>query len=99
MQEVAGEIRTTMAMAVSTEKSNTALEKTKQALGTGDVDFDNLRQSAYRRLDTARSKRGMLTNDLQSRVADAVQDAKTSAALEERKKRLGLSSGEENTGA
>jgi phage shock protein A len=99
MQEVAQEIRTTMAMAVSTEKSNTALEKTKQALGTGDVDFDNLRQSAYRRLDTARSKRGMLTNDLQSRVADAVQDAKTSAALEERKKRLGLSSGEENTGA
>jgi phage shock protein A len=92
MKEVAEEIRTTMAMALSTEKSNTALEKTQKALGTGDVDFDNLRQSAYRRLDTARSKRGMLTNDLQSRVSDAVQDAKTTSALEERKKRLGLSS-------
>jgi phage shock protein A len=91
MQEVADEIRTTMAMAVSTEKSNTALEMTKKALGSGDVDFDNLRQSAYRRLDTARAKRGMLTNDLQSRVSDAVQDAKTQSALEERKKRLGLS--------
>jgi phage shock protein A len=93
MKEVAEEIRTTMAMAVSTEKSNSALEKTQKALGSGDVDFDNLRQSAYRRLDTARSKRGMLANDLQSRVTDAVQDAKTSTALEERKKRLGLSSG------
>ena len=69
MKEVAEEIRTTMAMAVSTEKSNEALEKTQKALGTGDVDFDNLRQSAYRRLDTARSKRGMLANDLQSRVS------------------------------
>lgn len=91
MKEVADEIRTTMAMAVSTEKSNDALEKTKKALGKGDVDFDKLRQSAYSRLDTARSKRGMLANDLQSRVTDAVQDAKTSNALEERKKRLGLS--------
>jgi phage shock protein A len=100
MQEVAEEIRTTMTMAVSTEKSNTALEMTKQALGTGDVDFDNLRQSAYRRLDTARAKRSMLTNDLQSRVTDAVQDAKTNSALEERKKRLGLSdSGDSNTAA
>ena len=90
MQEVAEEIRTTMAMAVSTEKSNDALEKTQEALGSGDVDFDNLRQSAYRRLDTARSKRGMLTNDLESRVSDAVQDAKTNSALEARKKRLGL---------
>jgi phage shock protein A len=90
MKEVAEEIRTTMAMAVSTEKSNVALEKTQAALGMGDVDFDNLRQSAYRRLDTARAKRGMLANDLQSRVTDAVQDAKTNAALEERKKRLGL---------
>ena len=71
------------AIAVSTEKSNEALEKTQKALGTGDVDFDNLRQSAYRRLDTARSKRGMLANDLQSRVSDAVQDAKTHSALEE----------------
>lgn len=92
MQEVAEEIRSTMAMAVSTEASNTALEKTKQALGSGDIDFDNLRQSAYRRLDTARSKRSMLTNDLQSRVNDAVQDAKTNSALEERRKRLGLGS-------
>ena len=91
MQEVAEEIRTTMAMAVSTEKSNAALEKTQKALGKGDVDFDNLRQSAYRRLDTARSKRGLLANDLQARVTDAVQDAKTTNALEERKKRLGLS--------
>lgn len=100
MKEVADEIRTTMAMAVSTEKSNEALERTQHALGTGDVDFDNLRQSAYRRLDTARSKRGMLANDLQSRVTDAVQDAKTNNALEERKKRLGLSNGgDTNTGA
>jgi phage shock protein A len=98
MKEVAEEIRTTMAMAVSTEKSNTALEKTQKALGTGDIDFENLRQSAYRRLDTARSKRGMLANDLQARVNDAVQDAKTTSALDERKKRLGLSSdGETNT--
>ena len=96
MEEVAEEIRTTMAMAVSTEKSNTALEMTKKALGADDIDFDNLRQSAYRRLDTARSKRGMLTNDLQSRVTDAVQDAKTQSALEERKKRLGLSDGGDN---
>jgi phage shock protein A len=99
MKEVADEIRTTMAMAVSTEKSNTALEKTQQALGSGDVDFDNLRQSAYRRLDTARSKRGMLANDLQSRVSDAVQDAKTSSALEERKKRLGLSESSDSNSA
>jgi phage shock protein A len=101
MQEVTEEIRTTMAMAVSTEKSNAALEQTKKALGTGDIDFDNLRQSAYRRLDTARSKRGMLANDLQSRVTDAVQDAKTSNALEDRKKRLGLltDSGDSSTGA
>lgn len=90
MGEVAEEIRTTMAMALSTEKSNVALEKTQKALGTGDVDFDNLRQSAYRRLDTARSKRGMLSNDLKTRVNDAVQDAKTLNALEERKKKLGL---------
>jgi phage shock protein A len=100
MKEVAEEIRTTMAMAVSTEKSNVALEKTQKALGMGDVDFDNLRQSAYRRLDTARAKRGMLANDLQSRVTDAVQDAKTDAALEERKKRLGLiGDGDGGTGA
>ncbi len=90
MKEVADEIRTTMAMAISTEKSNEAMARTQKALGTGDVDFDNLRQSAYRRLDTARAKRGMLANDLQSRVTDAVQDAKTNTALEERKKRLGL---------
>lgn len=96
MKEVAEEIRTTMAMAISTEKSNSALQKTQQALGSGDIDFDNLRQSAYRRLDTARSKRGMLANDLQSRVSDAVQDAKTNNALEERKKRLGLSDGGSN---
>ena len=45
------------------------------------------------RVEPARSKRGMLANDLQSRVTDAVQDAKTTSALEERKKRLGLSDG------
>ncbi len=101
MKEVAEEIRTTMAMAVSTEKSNQAMEMTQKALGKGDVDFDNLRQSAYRRLDTARAKRGMLANDLQSRVTDAVQDAKTQNALEERKKRLGLlpDGGESSAGA
>ena len=79
-------------MAKAKEENLAARKKASDVLGTGDIDMDNLSKSIYARLDKADAKLHESENDLETSIDTAIQSDKVDADLEERRKKLGLSS-------
>jgi phage shock protein A len=82
-------------MAKAKEANLRARNKAADVLGNGDVDMDNLAKSIYARLDKADARLHESENTLESSIDEAINADKVNADLEERRRKLGLTS---NTG-
>jgi phage shock protein A len=79
-------------MAKAKEANLAARKKAADVLGSGDIDMDNLSKAIYARLDTADARLHESENDLETSIDNAIESDKVDADLEERRKKLGLSS-------
>ena len=79
-------------MAKAKEANLHARQKAADVLGGGDIDMDNLTKSIYSRLDKADARLKESENTLEQSIDDAIDGDKVDADLEERRKKLGLSS-------
>jgi phage shock protein A len=78
-------------MAKAKEANLHARQKAADVLGNGDIDMDNLSKSIYARLDKADARLKESENTLEQSIDDAIDADKVDADLEERRKKLGLS--------
>jgi len=79
-------------MAKAKEANLHARQKAADVLGGGDIDMDNLSKSIYARLDKADANLKESENTLEQSIDDAINSDKVDADLDERRKKLGLSS-------
>ena len=79
-------------MAKAKEANLRAREKAADVLGDGDIDMDNLAKSIYARLDKADAMLKESENTLESSIDEAIDSEKVNADLEERRRKLGLTS-------
>ena len=79
-------------MAKAKEANLRAREKAADVLGDGDIDMDNLAKSIYARLDKADAMLKESENTLESSIDEAIDADKVNADLEERRRKLGLTS-------
>jgi phage shock protein A len=79
-------------MAKAKEANLHARQKAADVLGGGDIDMDNLSKSIYSRLDKADADLKESQNTLESSIDDAIDSSKVDADLEERRRKLGLTS-------
>lgn len=79
-------------MAKAKEANLRAREKAADVLGDGDIDMDNLAKSIYARLDKADAMLKESENTLESSIDEAINTDKVNADLEERRRKLGLTS-------
>ena len=79
-------------MAKAKEANLRAREKAADVLGSGDIDMDNLAKSIYTRLDKADAMLKESENTLESSIDEAIDADKVNADLEERRRKLGLTS-------
>jgi phage shock protein A len=79
-------------MAKAKEANLRAREKAADVLGSGDIDMDNLAKSIYARLDKADAMLKESENTLESSIDEAIDADKVNADLEERRRKLGLTS-------
>jgi hypothetical protein len=79
-------------MAKAKEANLRAREKAADVLGSGDIDMDNLAKSIYSRLDKADAMLKESEDTLESSIDEAIDADKVNADLEERRRKLGLTS-------
>jgi phage shock protein A len=79
-------------MAKAKEANLRARDKASDVLGSGDIDMDNLSKSIYSRLDKADAKLRESENTLENSIDEAIDSDKVNSDLEERRRRLGLTS-------
>jgi hypothetical protein len=79
-------------MAKAKEANLRAREKASDVLGSGDIDIDNLAKSIYSRLDKADAMLKESENTLENSIDEAINTDKVNADLEERRRKLGLTS-------
>ena len=80
-------------MAKAKETNLAARQKAADVLGSGDIDMDNLSKAIYARLDKADAKLRESENTLETSIDESIDAEKVNADLEERRKKLGLTSG------
>ncbi len=80
-------------MAKAKETNLAARQKAADVLGSGDIDMDNLAKAIYARLDKADAKLRESENTLETSIDESIDAEKVNADLEERRKRLGLTTG------
>lgn len=79
-------------MAKAKEANLHARQKAADVLGGGDIDMDNLTKSIYARLDKADADLKESQNTLEGSIDNAIDSDKVDADLEERRRKLGLTS-------
>jgi len=79
-------------MAKAKEANLHARQKAADVLGGGDIDMDNLTKSIYSRLDKADADLKESQNTLEGSIDNAIDSDKVDADLEERRRKLGLTS-------
>jgi phage shock protein A len=79
-------------MAKAKEANLRARQKASDVMGSGDIDMDNLTKSIYSRLDKADALLKESENTLESSIDEAIDSDKVDADLEERRRKLGLTS-------
>ncbi len=79
-------------MAKAKEANLHARQKAADVLGGGDIDMDNLAKSIYNRLDKADADLKESQNTLENSIDEAIDTDKVDADLEERRRKLGLTS-------
>jgi phage shock protein A len=79
-------------MAKAKEANLRARQKASDVLGSGDIDMDNLAKSIYSRLDKADADLKESENTLEGSIDSAIDADKVDIDLEERRRKLGISS-------
>jgi phage shock protein A len=79
-------------MAKAKEANLHARQKAADVMGGGDIDMDNLSKSIYARLDKADADLKESENTLEGSIDEAIDSSKVDADLEERRRKLGLTS-------
>jgi phage shock protein A len=79
-------------MAKAKEANLHARQKASDVMGGGDIDMDNLSKSIYARLDKADADLKESQNTLEGSIDEAIDSSKVDADLEERRRKLGLTS-------
>jgi phage shock protein A len=79
-------------MAKAKEANLRARQKASDVMGSGDIDMDNLTKSIYGRLDKADALLRESENTLEASIDEAIDSEKVDADLEERRRKLGLTS-------
>jgi phage shock protein A len=79
-------------MAKAKEANLRARQKASDVMGSGDIDMDNLTKSIYGRLDKADALLRESENTLEASIDEAISSDKVDADLEERRRKLGLTS-------
>jgi len=79
-------------MAKAKEANLHARQKAADVMGGGDIDMDNLAKSIYARLDKADADLKESENTLEGSIDEAIDSSKVDADLEERRRKLGLTS-------